>query len=620
VQSTAVLLSGQTAPRAALRIMRIKQADFRTIQIEKLSISCRLRYSLYQDGEIRYPESISCRGDTVVAYFLTSTIRDYIAETAHGFCIERYWNIVSEGNFGLSFCLELPTDSDMAYLFPGVNAGRPVPRSGELSPGERTCYANGLFLFRKPESVLVFSDPASSPEEAGSIEVQRLQYDDETDFARTELRVPAAVKPSVKETKRGKKNTQFFRSHGQLEYNLRLNIVTAPPDQIHRRGISAVLERNKIVLHAPPSLSSARVRDTLGVQIDECLTMFLLDRGPLCGLLETKGGNKLCSLAGCTLALIQLQYLSDDKDAVGQALRLADFSLKGQHPRGQFYPYYWKDRQSWLPPDSTIAIPLHRSAAVALMLIRIAVALESRGLPASAYLHAASHMADSLLQTNQDLEDLANLLYPDSLLSAGPAEVKPVLVELFLELYKVTGKDKYRKAARTLYSSFYSRKPQTLPLLGLEASTADLDTILAEAQAAVLLDESGYPVKGLPHYFDALLSRIYLNRPDSGSEFNPMGGVNHAFGNPTLSFRGFELSHTLLSLDARMTKSSRLDELKLLIAQLLGFTLQKPLGTSYFDPNQKRNDRFGPPNASIWTRELYYMTRLLEEFPEAEPG
>jgi len=88
--------------------MRISQANLRTVKIEKHSISCRLLYSLLQDGEIRYPESITCRGDTVVAYFLTSTIRDYIADTGYGFFIERHWNIVPEGSFGLSFCLDFP--------------------------------------------------------------------------------------------------------------------------------------------------------------------------------------------------------------------------------------------------------------------------------------------------------------------------------------------------------------------------------------------------------------------------------------------------------------------------------------------------------------------------------
>ena len=94
--------------------MRIAQADFRSVQIEKGSTRFRLRYSLYQDGEIRYPESITCQGDTVVAYFLTSTIRDYAAENAHGLSVERHWKIVPGGTFGLNFCLEFPTDPEIS--------------------------------------------------------------------------------------------------------------------------------------------------------------------------------------------------------------------------------------------------------------------------------------------------------------------------------------------------------------------------------------------------------------------------------------------------------------------------------------------------------------------------
>ena len=600
--------------------MRIKQADFRTIQIDKLSISFRLRYSLYQDGEMRYPESITCRGDTVVAYFLTSTIRDFIAETAHGFYIERHWNIVPEGNFGLSVCFEIPVDSELAYLFPGVNIGKPIPQSIRRSPGERTCYANGLFLIGKPESTLIFTDPAASPKEAGSVELQRLQHDEETEFARIELRIPSAGEEARKRAKRGRGEREFFQSEGQFEYNLRVNIVTASPDQIHRHGTIAVLERNKATLHHPQELSSQSIRDTFSDQIEKCLKMFLLDRGHLCGLLETEKSNRLSSLAGCTLALIQLQCLPEDRDAVELSMRLADFSLKGQHPRGQFYPYYWRERQSWIPPDSTISVPLHQSTAIALMLLRIAVILESKNLPASVYLHAASHMADSLLQTYQDLADLSNLLHPDSLLPAGPSTGSPLLVELFLELHKITGKDRYRKAVRSLKSSFYSREPQLLLLLGLEDGAAELESLLAEAQAAVSLDASGYPVKGLSRYFDALVSRIYLNRPDFDCQFNPVGGINHALGDPTLLFRGFELSHTLLALNSHMNKSSKLKHLNLLIGQLIGFTMQKPFGTSYFDPNQKQDDRFGVRSSDIWTRELYYMRRLLEEFPEAAHG
>jgi hypothetical protein len=150
----------------------------------------------------------------------------------------------------------------------------------------------------------------------------------------------------------------------------------------------------------------------------------------------------------------------------------------------------------------------------------------------------------------------------------------------------------------------------------LEAGSEELDSILSEAQAAVALDRSGYPVKGLSRYFDALLARTYLNRPDPDSEFNPMGGIRRALHNRTLVFRGFELAHTLLALHARLNESSRLEELNVLIHQLVGFTLQKPLGTSHFDPNQKREERFGSLNATIWVRELYYMNKLWDEFPE----
>jgi hypothetical protein len=226
-------------------------------------------------------------------------------------------------------------------------------------------------------------------------------------------------------------------------------------------------------------------------------------------------------------------------------------------------------------------------------------------------------MADSLLQSNQDLEELGQQLYPDSLLSAGPVKGSPTLVELFLALHKITGKDRYRKAVVTLKSKFFSQEPGTLQLLGLDDDGANLDAMLAEAQAAVSLKDSGYTVKGLPCYFDALLSRIYLNQSGSDSEFNPVGGIKYTLGDRSLVFRGYEFSHTLLTLNDHMNKSSRLKELNRLITQLLGFTRQKPLGTSYFDPTQKPGNRFAAPSSSVWMRELYYMGRLFEEFPDA---
>jgi hypothetical protein len=590
--------------------MRISQADFRTVQIDKGSVSCRVRYSLYQDGEFRYPESITCRGETVVAYFLTSTIRDYIAETAHGFAIDRHWRIAPEGSFSLNFYLEFPADSETAYLFPGLKSSASVPDSGYLAPGDRTAYANGLYLFGEPESVLIFSDPARCPEETGSIELRHGQSEDDQGRIRTEVRVPAAATAgSKKKTRKGTAGSLLFESRGGFEYNLRLNVVIAAKDQILRRGVTAVLERNTSRVHPAPRLPGAQPATFIEAGTLDCLKMFLLDRGPVCGLSETKTGKKISSVAGCTLALIQLRYLSEDQDAVELSKRLADFSLKGQHPRGLFFPDYWTDRQSWLPQDSDAAIPLGESATVALMLLRIAVELQALGLHASAYLHAATHMADSLLRSNRDMDELSGLLYPDSLLPAGTAGGSPVLVQFLLELHAATGHDVYRKAASRLKSRVFSS--QAFP------AQADLERCLLQAHAAASLQESGHPVKALHCHFDALLPWLYLNRPGRNSTFSPFGGLRPSLGHTALVFRGFEVSYALLKLDSLMKKSARLGELNLLVSQLLSFTLQKPMGTSFYDPLHSDRTPFGPVNAKIWMRELYYLTRLIEEFPEA---
>jgi hypothetical protein len=597
--------------------MRILQANLRTVEIEKHSISCRLRYSLFQDGEIRHPESITCRGDTVVAYFLTSTIRDYIADTAYGFCIERHWKIVPEGSFGLNFCLDFPVDTDVAYLFPGRRAGRPISDEGYLVSGQRTTYANALYLFKVPESVLIFSDPARSRQESGSIELRRLHNDDKI-FLHAEVRVPAApaVHPGQgKKTRKKNTGTQFFRSSGEFEYSLRLNVVSAPQDQIYRRGVSAVLERNASRLHPPPRIPKANTSDFIRDQIHDCLKTFLIDRGPLCGLQETKGKKKLSSLAGCTLAVIQQHHGGEDKDTAELSLRLADFSLKGQHPRGLFYPAYQLDNQSWLAPGPTATISLEESAAIAVALIRFATALQAKGVPASRYLHGATFMADALLGSNQNLKDLGDLLYPDSLLPAGTGPGSLAAIELYLELYRATGKDLYRKTVVALKSKFFTQRVQLVPLLGWDRGSADLNTTLRETRIAISLAEAGHAVKELHRYFDALLPWIHLNRPDSASKFNPMGGVHHTLDDNTLLFRGFEVSYTLLKLNALEKTKSPLGELVLLVSQLLGFALQNPPGTSFYDPEKKDTDRFGPVDSRVWVRELYYLTRLFEEFP-----
>jgi hypothetical protein len=461
--------------------------------------------------------------------------------------------------------------------------------------------------------VLIFTDPARSVEETGSIELQRSRKE-KKDIIQVEVRVPAAsgVLPE-KKSRRANGATQFFQSNGNFEYSLRLNLVIASRSQIHRRAIAEVLQRNSTRLQPQPRIPSEDPVGFIRDQIRECTKLFLLEKGPMCGLQETQDGKTLSSVAGCTLALIHQKYGVEDKDAAELSLRLADFSLKGQHPRGLFYQSYQISAQSWLAPGFSAAISLASSAAVAVRLLRLAATLRSKGVPFNRYFQAASHMADALLSSGRNLKDLTDLLYPDSLLSAGRSENPLSLIELFLELYKFTGKGLYAKAVANLQSVFFSRPLVYIPLTGWDRRS-DLSSALLEAQAAVCIAESEYKVKDLDCYLDALLSWLDLNNPDSASEFNPFGGFRHTLNDTTLLFRGFELAYTLLKLGALSKKSARLPEMNLLVSQVLSFTLQKPLGTSYYDPENRGG--FGQLNSRIWTNELYYLTRLLEEFPE----
>jgi hypothetical protein len=290
--------------------------------------------------------------------------------------------------------------------------------------------------------------------------------------------------------------------------------------------------------------------------------------------------------------------------------------LKGQHPRGLFYPRYRLDGQSWLPDFTPVAISVRESAAIALRLLHLAETLQPKGLPAAAYLHGVSRMAEALLGSAVEIENLPDRLHPDSLLPAGAADASPALLGLFLELHRVTGKDAYRKTVLRLKGKLFSDPPQLIPLSGGERGTAEAEWSLLQARTVISLLEAGYPLKGARRYFDSLLLWLHLNNPEARSQFNPMGGLRPAFHDNRLLFRGFELAHTLLRLNALVPKTERFPDLAAIVSQLLGFTMQQPLGTSCYDLHRSGGPRFGPLNSQIWMEELYYFWRLTEEFPE----
>ena len=139
--------------------MRITQEDFRTVRIAADGLTVLVRYSLYQNGDERLPESIACREEQVIAYFLTSTIRDFISRQEGGFAIQRTWTVLQEGRFGLSFCLEFPELTGASYLFPGVARGDAAPLLAEPVDGSLTALPGAVYLLSGRRSAVVFADP-----------------------------------------------------------------------------------------------------------------------------------------------------------------------------------------------------------------------------------------------------------------------------------------------------------------------------------------------------------------------------------------------------------------------------------------------------------------------------
>ena len=165
--------------------MRITQSDFRSVRIEKSSLIFFIRYSLYWSGQKRLPESTVSHEDHVIAYFLTSKIRDCILETESGLSIERSWSVLQEGEITLSFCLDFPFIS-APYLFPCIDSGTYVGKETIHVSGEQTVYPCSLFLYSEPDPVLIFSDPPKTKAQSGSIGMKRILREEEP-FLRVEL-------------------------------------------------------------------------------------------------------------------------------------------------------------------------------------------------------------------------------------------------------------------------------------------------------------------------------------------------------------------------------------------------------------------------------------------------
>jgi hypothetical protein len=606
--------------------MQITQADARTVRIEKEGVTALLRYSLYQNQDERLPESITCRGEQTVAYFLTATIRDSLLDTRDGFAVVRRWVVIPEGELALSFCLDFPQLFSASYLIPGVEGADAAPREGQPVDGSLASWPNALCLFADRRAVLIFSDPPLTALDRGSVELARMEQEEER-ILRVTVRFPPGGIPAAsgKPERRARSQAQaLLHSAGDFEHGARLNVLIVPASELFRRGASAVLSRlseaaSGSLKAKPQTLSLERTRE----ELQACLQELLVSKGGVCGLRSSAGSQELSASAGAGLAYLLAKLYPDDEEQLELALELADFCLKAQHPEGLFYERYSLPRADWMEQaessPSTPSIEVASCARTARSLLELVGLLRRGGLPHGRYLHAATRAVSAMYAAGRRLADAASALDPvrQEPLERGIGVL--AMLEPLRELLRLTARDQYRKALAAFRDRFFPARAAPAASLSWPEAGRQSSVALQLARSASLLSEAGFPVNNLENYFSGLLPWIYLNGSEgepSALPCKPVGGILETLGSGRLLFRGFEACYLLARLNALLPFDNPMRQLKALPPQMLAFTLQQPPGTAFLNLSGPPARTLGALEASIMVSELYYRLKLQEEFPE----
>lgn len=572
--------------------MQITQADFRTVRLQVNGVTVLLRCSLEHNGDERLPESIACREAQSVAYFLTATIRDYFRASEDGLTIQRTWSVLQEGRLGLSFCLDFQGLTGASCLIPGAACGE--ARQAGPAAGELSALPNALYLIGETRSVALFTDPPRTAAERGSVELARLTVDDEP-YLRVEIRFPPRLS-LPRPPRRGKRpeDGSTLPAPGGFERSARLHLVAVPAAELFPRTLHAALTGFRDLLPAPELPGLQDLLQKTRAETEAGLDTLLVREGGVCGLRLQSGSPELSASAGALFALVLQKLFPEDPERVELALELVDFALKGQLPSGWFYELYHLPRSSWLRPEGrrekAPEVRPEETAATARSLLELAGLARRRGLPHARCLHAAERAVEALTAAARS--------------RPGEEAGWLALVEPLSELVRLTGRDAHKKLLAGIKERLFADAPGP----AAAARQADAEGALHRARAAVALGGLGFKLKGVEGYFHSLLPWLYLNgRPEHS------GGLLESLGGEKLGFRGWELGHLLVKLDALAPGSRLLSACPGLLPRVLGFTLRQPAGTSGLPLSGPRAGVPGPQESRLLARELNWRLRFLTE-------
>ncbi len=334
--------------------MTVSQRDARSVRVEHDGLVFSLAYRLWWEGRERTPESIAVDGARVTAFFLSASIRDTVSTDAHGVLVRREWSVKSPGRVRLAVDLHLDPTGPVSYILPGVALGSTPPAEGVSAGGARTAWPSAAFIGIGGRGTVGFALD-EGPCAAG-VSIAPVSQDDVPPDEREEGPVPlslALTLPGAEGTGDASGGAPgFIESPGTLDAARTFRLVSAPVRRAWLRGASAVLAAigggsGRAKTEPSARTTETTVREAVRRAVEGGLATHLLEKGGVAGLRVEPGSPLLSASAGAGMAVLLLELYPSDPVRTELALRLADFSLKGQHPSGLFYETYHAGRGAW---------------------------------------------------------------------------------------------------------------------------------------------------------------------------------------------------------------------------------------------------------------------------------
>ncbi len=646
--------------------MKVTQPDSRTIRVVTDSgVAFDVPYRFFWNGHARPAESIALtpgRGDAnspheVRAFFLFGEIRDRISADAFGITLHRSWSVKTTGSVRLSIDLQFDETAGVRCLFPGVAALQEIPDELVSFLGEKTSYPAALFIAMGKKGVLLFSASAECGRQPSTVGAGRAEAEEDARVLHVEIRFPGAETPFSRTGPRPDHavppGETAIETRGTLEMSHQLFVAYSARDEIQVRGATAVFER-LMPAQGEGKIPAEHCVDPsfLAHALQGMLRSHLVEKGGVAGIREIPGSPWISSAAGLGLAVCMRALFPKDDRLQELALRLADFSLKGQLPSGFFYEGFRLEGGAWRGvkgrPSETL-LSVGQSARIADLLLVLSEDLRRDGLPYEKYYLAGQRFVDFFFDEKGKV-CVPGGLHPARERRALPAAGETLAgMEVFFPIARIharTGKDRYKKALDLMARRFSALPwdpfdpPGSRDGRGPDAAGAQLAVSLfvemrrlgyrpVEPPASGAAAVKARAAESIRLFASLLVPWIRLHpageRDGAGASAAAMpGALVDSFARQRLLFAG----HQTALLLARLGELSAEPEMRLLLQgfarQCLGSARRAPLGTSFFQHTRwdaagkvdGAKGKTGPVDSRRLAAEILAGMRIVADFPK----